>query len=200
MARLALTTRGPEADAFATPAQTVCVAFRRGFTLLEMLTAVAALVIVLGLMVSLARHVRNRSREQLTSAVLTRLEQLLAQYQPLESQLRQVPPLVRDGNGDEANVRSAAMSNSAAVVRVLRSQLGQQLFADLPLALYDELVLRDAWGSPIVYMPPRAENIGIQPQERHFFVSAGPDRRFGTLLDNLYSYDRAWPSLAGQGE
>ena len=52
-----------------------------GFTLLEMLTTVAALVIVLGLMVSLARDVRNRSADRVTKDLLVRLERLMAQYQ-----------------------------------------------------------------------------------------------------------------------
>src|SRR5437868_12102334 len=52
----------------------------RGFTLIEMLTTVAVLVIVLGLMVSLARDVRNRSAERLTKDLLRRLDTLVAQY------------------------------------------------------------------------------------------------------------------------
>src|SRR2546421_6221866 len=50
------------------------------FTLIEMLTTVAVLVIVLGLMVSLARDVRNRSAERLTKDLLRRLDTLVAQY------------------------------------------------------------------------------------------------------------------------
>src|SRR3977135_332087 len=53
---------------------------RRAFTLVEMLTTVAVLVIVLGLMVSLARDVRTRSAERLTKDLLSRLDTLVAQY------------------------------------------------------------------------------------------------------------------------
>ena len=52
----------------------------RGFTLIEMLTTVAVLVIVLGLMVSLARDVRTRSAERLTKDLLNRLDTLVAAY------------------------------------------------------------------------------------------------------------------------
>ena len=45
-----------------------------------MLTTVAVLVIVLGLMVSLARDVRTRSAERLTKDLLHRLDLLVAQY------------------------------------------------------------------------------------------------------------------------
>src|SRR6478672_5781063 len=53
---------------------------RLGFTLVEMLTTVAVLVIVLGLMVSLARDVRTRSADRLTKDLLRRLDTLVAQY------------------------------------------------------------------------------------------------------------------------
>src|SRR5947199_7500760 len=52
----------------------------RGFTLVEMLATVAALVILLGLMVSLARDVRRRSATELTNEILTRLDNLMEQY------------------------------------------------------------------------------------------------------------------------
>src|SRR5438067_12261011 len=51
-----------------------------GYTLIEMLTTVAVLVIVLGLMVSLARHVRERAAVALTKDLLRRLDQAVAQY------------------------------------------------------------------------------------------------------------------------
>src|SRR4051794_1464097 len=53
---------------------------RRAFTLIEMMTTVAVLVIVLGLMVSLARDVRTRSAERLTKDLLARLDTLVEQY------------------------------------------------------------------------------------------------------------------------
>ena len=50
------------------------------FTLIEMLTTVAILVIILGLMVSLARYVRNRSATGLTREVLASLNDGMAGY------------------------------------------------------------------------------------------------------------------------
>ena len=52
----------------------------RGFTLVETLTAIALLVIVLGLMVSLARNVRAASADELTKDVLRRLDAAMAAY------------------------------------------------------------------------------------------------------------------------
>src|SRR5437762_12966239 len=78
------------------------------FTLIEMLTTVAVLVIVLGLMVSLARDVRNRSAERLTKDLLRRLDLLVAQYKarslkPLSEEQRKAYPLVHPLFSPDAN-------------------------------------------------------------------------------------------------
>src|SRR5688572_25886225 len=73
-------------------------AIRRAFTLIEMMTTVAVLVIVLGLMVSLARDVRTRSADRLTKDLLARLDTLVEQYRrPLRNlpeAERKIYPLV----------------------------------------------------------------------------------------------------------
>src|SRR4051812_2144841 len=69
----------------------------RGFTLTEMLTTVAALIILLGLMVSLARDVRARSANGLTQDILGKLDRLMAQYIQRNGDLPAIP-LVAYGN------------------------------------------------------------------------------------------------------
>src|SRR5581483_11368415 len=84
----------------------------RAFTLIEMLTTVAALIIVLGLMVSLARHVRARSAEELTTQTLANLDVLLAKYQSLNGgQLPNVTPFV---SPSAAATRPAMIGNTSA--------------------------------------------------------------------------------------
>src|SRR5437867_8828428 len=56
-------------------------AIANAFTLIEMLTTVALLVIILGLMVSLARYVRNRSATQLTRELLINLNEAMTRYE-----------------------------------------------------------------------------------------------------------------------
>ena len=166
---------------------------RSGFTLIEMLTTVAGLVIVLGLMVSLARYVRSRSADKLTRELLIRLEEQLEQTPAIQAALDLVPPLVHDpGDLSDQSLQLAALENNKYFVLAWNQRTSGQAFRDLPLSVYDELTLRDAWGTPIVYMAPKATNIGIMPQNRRFFLSAGPDRNFETRVDNLYSYERAW--------
>src|SRR3712207_4742253 len=62
------------------PAQPSRIQRTAGFTLLEMLTTVAVLVIVLGLMVSLARHVGERAAAALTKDLIRRLDVLMERY------------------------------------------------------------------------------------------------------------------------
>src|SRR5438874_6116960 len=82
-----------------------------GFTLIEMLTAVALLVIVLGLMVSLARYVRNRSATQLTREILANLNDAMSRYVEQYSAKPHVPVLVEsvDLPDEQTLLRSAEL-------------------------------------------------------------------------------------------
>jgi type II secretory pathway pseudopilin PulG len=174
---------------------------RRAFTLLEMLTSIAALVIVLGLMVDLARYVRNDSSVKLTKQLLYQCDVLLAQYQQHHG--RKLPSIALFASPneklDEMTLQQRAVENSREFVAVLRREAGgeTELFGGLPDSVYNDAALNDAWGSPIVYMPSMHREIGIAPQDRPFFFSAGPDRRYLTQDDNLYSYEEKGPGLPG---
>src|SRR5262245_10037859 len=136
-----------------------------GFTLIEMLTTVAILVIVLGLMVSLARDVRNRSAERVTKDMLARLDRMMAQYYDRNAQqLPIVTPLIspavmgEDGKplattepADDAALLRAAKANNADFSRALR-----------PHATLDDAnpSYFDAWGNPVVFMPRQHPAIG----------------------------------------
>src|SRR5688572_26342880 len=102
-----------------------------GFTLVEMLTTVALLVIILGLMVSLARDVRNRSADAMTKQILHRLDVLVNQYRvkalsnlPPSEQVKH--PVVRTFIGpgedelDEARLREHAVENNKELIRTLK--------------------------------------------------------------------------------
>ncbi|HWE02704.1 MAG TPA: hypothetical protein VG326_09870 [Tepidisphaeraceae bacterium] len=158
-----------------------------------MLTTVGALVIILGLMVSLARWVRNASAVDLTKTLLRRLDRLMVEYQAHHHQLPNVAPFISPDSPDpdETTLQRAAIENNRQVLAVLRQEAGAspQAFNGLPYAVYDVSTMRDAWGTPIVFMPAMNPAIGMAPQNRRFFFSAGPDRRFLTQEDNLYSYE-----------
>ena len=193
-----------------------------GFTLIEMLTVVALLIIVLGLMVSLAWDVRRQSSERLTKELLIKLDGLMGQYVAAHKRLPQVTPLVatvaetepatqpglhppreaEEELPDEETLLASAELNNRDFVVALRAQASAQpagrspeLFGPLSGPMYDEVTLRDAWGTPIVFMPAMHPAIGMALGNRPFFVSAGPDRKFRTLEDNLYSYEQGAPEV-----
>lgn len=167
-----------------------------GFTLIEMLTTVAILIIVLGLMVSLARYVRRRSAEELTRRILVNLHTAMLEYAQQNPQ-QGVPgfePLIdpRDPKApDEASLQRTSLNNNRQFVQFLRTQKGLpgKAFRDLPLSIYDEATVRDAWGTPIVFMGGMHRQIGMAPGNEWFFFSAGPDRQYLTRDDNQYSYE-----------
>jgi len=170
----------------------------RGFTLIEFLTTVAMLVIVGGLMVSLARYVRTRSAHLLTVEVLGKLEQAMARYTDATGIVPDITPFVpgkRPDRIDPAHPSESLMpiaaKNNRDFIRALRSRedLSGRLFSNLPATMYDERTLSDAWGSPIVFMQRMHPDIGMAPDDTFFFVSAGPDGQFLTRDDNLYSYE-----------
>src|SRR5690242_19858807 len=117
---------------------------RRGYTLVEMLTTIAVLVIVLGLMVSLARRVRAQSAEAVTKGLLIKLDGLVAQYQALHHRLPAVSPLIPPDVKDVSLLNERALlrnaeKNARELVRALKSEfdLSANAFADLPVAYFD---------------------------------------------------------------
>jgi type II secretory pathway pseudopilin PulG len=200
---------------------------RRAFTLIEMLTTVAVLIIVLGLMVSLARYVRDQSANQLTADLLRNLDAAVRRYADrYAGQLPDVEPLIPDGGGvpDELDLQHRARRNNEEFVHALKQYFApprlvdkmnpadkpkstdirdagtlspqstdtSSEFGDLPISIYDEVTLRDAWGDPIVFMAHDNAVIGMASRDHpSFFFSAGPDHKYLTRDDNLYSYESA---------
>jgi type II secretory pathway pseudopilin PulG len=196
-----------------------------GFTLTEMLTTVAALIILMGLAVSLAREVRRRSADVVTRDLLALLDRMMAQYQIRHDgalpTAAAIPPLL-DATGapattapsveavaasapssaptdaspppaDPVLLAKAARRNNQAVVALLQREagggFGDELIGKLPRSMYDDASLRDAWGSPIVFMAGMHPAVGMADDNRPFFFSAGPDGDYLTRADNLYSYE-----------
>lgn len=171
-----------------------------GFTLLEAMVVFAALMILLGLMVSMTRHVRSQSREQRTRRMLSLLDRRLSPPLP-EGLPRQLTSLTRLVEPREAAtglrptddmLLARAHLNSQGVVLAYRKAFGEDALRQLSISLYDGRYLRDAWHTPVVYMGSEVDNLDLPRQKRAFFMSAGPDRRFSTVADNLYSYERPW--------
>ncbi len=185
-----------------------------GFTMIEMLTTVAVLVIVLGLMVSLARYVRDQSADALTANLLRQLDIALTRY--VDHNGGQLPPVEQilvSGAAhlpDEAELHRIARRNNEQFVHYLRPYFDinaplpqgkhsatqparfESDLGVLPVSIYDDVTLRDAWGDPIVFMQRDHPAIGMATRDHpSFFFSAGPDQKYLTREDNLYSYEAA---------
>jgi hypothetical protein len=168
---------------------------RSGFALVEFLTACCILVIVMGVGVSLARHVRAQSARVLTADLLVKLETLAELY--AHRNFGQFPVVTHLLSPDDRNtldrqdqLRLAIRNNRAFLQAVAGVNVSEE-FRQLPLTLYDPQTpsLRDAWGTPILFMPRSHPLLGMAPADSPFFISAGPDHDFFTRADNLYSYD-----------
>lgn len=215
---------------------------RSAFTIVELLIAACLLVIVLGLAVSLSRHVRAQSARVLTGDLLVRMEKLLDAYTSRHGTLivkpeffpaSTIPPTLlasagsRSNRGevepppptsppadpaaskspltpdptdpppspvvtfDESALVRLAEQNNRSFLKAVSSSTPPEFFAQLSISVYDPMTpsLRDAWGTPIVFIPRTHPILGMAPRDAPFFLSAGPDRKFLTLADNLYSYE-----------
>lgn len=171
-----------------------------------MLTTVAVLIILLGLMVSLARYVRDRSAQELTRTLLKQLDGLMAQYIEHNGgrlpEVKAILPPDASALAENAALTKSTRENNEQCIRALKADhrahrldLTSPIdpFEDLPFSAYDHRTIRDAWGSPVVFMAGQHYLIGLAPsragQDQYFFFSAGPDRKYLTREDNLYSYE-----------
>jgi len=166
---------------------------RSGYTAVDVLTTFAALLILLGTMVSLARHVRASSADDVTKDLLRQMDEAMARYVARNGGLPpDIAPFIPDDRlvVDEPGLARAAEVNSQAVVRLLKINhvFPAEHFDGLSISYYDGLTVRDAWGSPIVFMPHMHPAVGMAAKG-WFFFSAGPDRKYTTKPDNLYSYE-----------
>jgi hypothetical protein len=148
--------------------------------------------------VSLARYVRNELAVEVTKDLLHRLDGALQQYISRHgNRIPQIPPFIPIGVPagvlpDEQTLQQNAIPNNRGIVQALRQEglLQDATFGGLPESIFDDMMIRDAWGSPIVFMPTMHEGIGMALQNRPFFFSAGPDQKYLTQENNLYSYEK----------
>jgi type II secretory pathway pseudopilin PulG len=168
----------------------------------ELLLVILGLTLLLGLMVSLARRVRRESSHNLAERVLVELEVALDAYRSAHDRLPGVMPLLPREDVDEAEFESTLAGrvlphNRQVVAALGLAELGEAR-ADstavtaldaLGLLAFDGQTLRDPWGTPIAYLPRYDPRVGMAAGDRPFFFSAGPDRRFLTREDNVYSYE-----------
>jgi hypothetical protein len=176
---------------------------RHALGLLELLALVAFLAIALGLAVSVARHVRSTSAQEATRQRLATLVEITRLYSHDFAGRLPLIALTDADQADEAPFRQWARRQNVGVLSAfLAWQGGEGSNASasasaapvqeslvLPGPRVDASLFVDVWGSPIALMPRSHTRIGLSPGNGPFYFSAGPDRDYLTLSDNLYSYE-----------
>ncbi len=161
---------------------------RSGFTILEMLVAIAVISILVGIVLAVGRQVLNASRTELTRA---ELKSLLGAEQSVVHETAGVVPdsmysflveyqrmhAFQDANGvwrlhtnmltslppSMVKTSTAAMPNNGSMLMITQ--------------------VNDAWGNPIQFLPTIFYN-----SHAPCFISAGQDGIIGNR-DDLHSYD-----------
>jgi type II secretory pathway pseudopilin PulG len=172
---------------------------RPAYTIVELFLTLAVLMIILGMMMNMANRVRRGLAEKLTRQVLTDLSRSMNDYQ---LKYKQLPPITKFGpppgspagsNDNESALQILARQNNADFVRYLKLSAVAKPghLGDDPLAesFARTGMLVDPWGSPIVFMPGEDPSIGMAPGDAFFFFSAGPDGKYLSREDNVYSYE-----------
>lgn len=166
--------------------------FRKGFGAIELLASIAFLVVFLGMMLSLSRYVRADASDRTTRRVLRQMRDLLDQY---VQTYHAIPPAAAFDNSKalrEETLPDAMADNNGRLVRsLLHVTVGD--ITDQSTQLLSSGTVRDAWGSPLGYMTTMHHQVGMSSGNSPFLFSAGPDRKYLTRDDNLYSYEVAEP-------
>ncbi len=152
---------------------------------IELLALVAILAVAFALMASTARHVRSNSAMELTRKRMTALTRAAGELMSQGIDPRTPISFPSTTNSDERleeQLRRFAVESSRKLGETFASRPGSLLTIDTP-------ELRDAWGRPMALLPQQFPAVGMAPDDGAFLVSAGPDGRFLTLSDNIYSYD-----------
>ena len=177
--------------------------FQPAFTVLELLTVLAFLVVMMGLMVSLARYVRSNSAVELTRRVLGELAVAQMNYTNIDTN-KNTNIVTNTNTNIDTNTSSDTTPDTHALPAKLDETAVQQYLVRISNTRVRQLleraslippdpVIRDAWGNAILLVPRQHDQLGMAPRNDPFFISAGPDGKYLTLDDNLYSYEQSRP-------
>jgi hypothetical protein len=166
---------------------------RRGLGLIELLTLVAVLMIGLALMVGTARSASaNELTRKRMLALADAAGEAIGRGVDPTMPTSQIPAADAEARFQQFALRSSLRLDAALNERGTPGAapaMSPTLATAIVAATVGRPELDDAWGRPIALMPKQEPSIGMAPDDSPFLVSAGPDGRFLTLSDNIYSYD-----------
>lgn len=185
---------------------------RRAFTLIEILVALFVISVLIGMLVIGVRYSINHANTRATKITMESLKSIAAEY-PKEIPFQRfifepeipkgVPGPVYEGSPFRegvAVVNTAEYWNTIMAVPAAREMIAN--LKSIPVAATQpttrpSVVPVDAWGNPIIMVPSAVVGVksgGKQvtvwaPTSQPYFMSAGPDGRFDTGDDNVYSWE-----------
>jgi len=141
---------------------------RQGFTMIEIMVAIAIILILMAIGVVGYRSLDKSSSLKSTHVALNNCESFVAEYEAAGKSASTLPgstggPIPSSNYADVspgANGRTIAISNAEAPIKVLLLvDKNKTMFAGLPTKALVDLngtrrqVLADGWGNPIIFVP-----------------------------------------------
>lgn len=154
---------------------------KTGLTLIEIIIAVAVIAMLATMLIGIATVIDTQSKEKATEATFALLEAAMDEYEDLTGQF----PI----QGERYDVNAPAHSEllyteldsipaSANILHKISDKLIQDKFQTVPPPATPRYEIYDLWGTAIDYI--------YDPNNTYPLLrSAGPDRRFDTLADNI---------------
>ncbi len=153
-----------------------------GVTLIEVIIAVAVIAMLAAMLIGVATVIDTQSKEKATEATFTLLEAALDEYKDFTGQFPTQPewndvnvPLHSEYLYDKLN----SIPASRNIMQKISDKLIQDKFQTVPPPATPRYEIYDLWGTVLDY-------IYYEPNNTYPILrSAGPDRRFDTLADNI---------------
>jgi len=149
--------------------------YKSGTTLIEILIVVAVIMLLAGMVLGIAAHIDNQSKERAVKATFALLESGLQEYYDF----RGVFPVAADANPNVNCEILYAELNSLPGSREVLEQISDKLMREEHASPRDVPEIYDPWGTVLDYR----YNAAVDSFPR--LISAGPDRNIDATGDNI---------------
>lgn len=161
-----------------------------GFTLIEILVAISIIALLVGIVIAGAVYAQVGAQRSKTKSMMLSLMGAVEEH---KSSFGDAPPHITGSPGGLTSSETLVWACRGDDLReiVVASMQGRGVFRDEDNDNYEELY--DPWETPLVYRSsndqtgtspdPGVSNADLPLSRDPFFVSAGPDKQFGTEDD-----------------
>ena len=150
--------------------------YKTGVTLIEILVAVAVIVILAGIAVGIAEHVGTQSKEKAVKATFALLESALQEYYDFAGKFPDANHADPRVNSEKLYSELYALPDSRKVLEQISNKVFQNKFNPGAVPAVQEIY--DPWGMVVDYIYNPGESF---PE----LISSGPDKDMATVGDNI---------------